>query len=91
MSRFISRKIRLPPFSRKSCRDRFDGSGQLFNVCWRILREYRHHTDILTQDDADHWLQSIASEIANNPASNFISKARPRKIRPHAAAYRRIS
>lgn len=64
-------------YTKATCRHNFAGCAgheQLFEACWRKLKKYRHATDIATQEDADRWLDELASEMVNNPKSRFYLK-----------------
>ena len=53
--------------------NRFDGSTRLFNACWRQYRQWLNGAidDPINLDDVMQWLDTIASEKVNNPASSF--------------------
>ena len=51
----------------------FEGSRDLFDECWKLLRREAKHTEIDFNDnkDIEDRLESTASQFVNNPSSRF--------------------
>lgn len=58
---------------KRAAKRRFNGSGRLFEACWR---QYKGYTNSAISEpnnirEVMGWLDSIASEKVNNPNSRF--------------------
>lgn len=57
----------------KYYKEKFDGSNELFKICWlRYTGFLKGSIDYPScDDDVMNWLNTIASELVNSPRSKF--------------------